>query len=205
MRSFKRQVFTIGSQTMSSGASASHAVSMALLNHEVYTTSSLMPCAAINAPASEASRLPSGAKGASSHPVKSPNLLWVVLPCLMMTSNGGGSGSPGRAFLRCLLCRRFRRVANTASALPGDGSGVSSEPARSAKTRLRLSRVANDLSRGVSSASPDTGASSSSPVLRFSSLARAVRSNPRSSRNSPEITSDSPFTTFSSLLTCSKR
>ena len=35
MRSFKRQVFTMGSQTMSKGASASHAVSIARDSQDV--------------------------------------------------------------------------------------------------------------------------------------------------------------------------
>ena len=46
--------------------------------------------------------------------------------------------------------------ASTASAFPGDGSGSSSEPARSANTLRRLSSVAKLLSSGVNSASPAT-------------------------------------------------
>ena len=61
IRSLRRQDLTMGSHTESNSSSTSHAVSMARLNHEVYTTSNSIPCRFNNLPAFCASRRPSAA------------------------------------------------------------------------------------------------------------------------------------------------
>ena len=66
----------MGNQRQSSSSSTSHAVSIARDNHDVYTTSNVMPWRFSSRPAAMASFRPSSDSGTSSQPVNMPSLLY---------------------------------------------------------------------------------------------------------------------------------
>mmetsp|Transcript_25764 Transcript_25764/g.40422 ORF Transcript_25764/g.40422 Transcript_25764/m.40422 type:complete len:200 (-) Transcript_25764:1052-1651(-) len=83
--SFRRQLLIIGSHKQSILSITSQAVSIALLNHDVYTASNSNPWSLSSLPAAFASSTPSTASGTSSQPVNRPSLLFSVFPCLIIT------------------------------------------------------------------------------------------------------------------------
>mmetsp|Transcript_11244 Transcript_11244/g.16112 ORF Transcript_11244/g.16112 Transcript_11244/m.16112 type:complete len:223 (+) Transcript_11244:680-1348(+) len=173
--SFSRQLLMIGSHKQSMLSITSQAVSIALLNHDVYTASNSNPWSFSSLPAALASSTPSTASGTSSQPVNRPSLLFSVFPCLIITITDellwiGTSPMPGtfRAagrgsmLIHGLSLYRFTTVGSTSSPTAAYSSLLGSDS--------NLGRSGSKYSPSSTSAMPSSQTLSISTSVNFPSV-----------------------------------